>query len=118
GFSGGLSGTTTPQNLTVSAPATVTASFVTPQGQATLITAQVQALVTAGILTSDQGAGLTDKLNAIIAKLNSGQTGAACNQLSAFINQVGGFVNSRALTPAQGQALIDAANAAKTAIGC
>ena len=90
----------------------------TPQGRTALIIAQVQALVTAGVLTPDQGAGLIDKLNAIIAKLNIGQSGAACNQLSAFINQVGGFVKSGALTPAQGQALIDAAAAVKSQIGC
>jgi hypothetical protein len=72
----------------------------------------------AGTLTTDQAAGLIDKLNAIIAKLTNGQTGPACNQFNAFINQVDAFVNSGVLTPAQSQALINAANAAKTAMGC
>jgi hypothetical protein len=39
GFSGGLSGTTTPQNITVNATVTVTANFVNPQGEAALIIA-------------------------------------------------------------------------------
>jgi hypothetical protein len=90
----------------------------TPQGRTALIIAQIQALITAGVLTPDQGAGLTDKLNSIISKLNNGQTGPACKQLSAFSAQVQGFVNSGALTPAQGQALIDAAAAVKSQIGC
>src|SRR5262245_23847441 len=46
----------------------------TPQQQATSIIAQVQRLVTAGALMPDQGAGLTDKLNAIIQKLDQGHT--------------------------------------------
>jgi hypothetical protein len=95
-----------------------TVTVRTPQQQAALINAQVQALVTAGTLTPNQGAGLSDKLNEIITKLNQGQTGAACAQLNAFINQVNGYINAGVLTPAQGQALINAANSLKTNIGC
>jgi hypothetical protein len=57
-------------------------------------------------------------MNQVSAKLDANQTGAACNQLSSFISQVQAYINSHALTPAQGQSLIDGANAIKTSIGC
>jgi len=95
-----------------------TVTVRTPQQQTTLLKTQVQALVTAGALTPNQGAGLTDKLNEIITKLNEGQKGAACNQLSSFIAQVNALVGGKALTSAQGQALISAANNVKANIGC
>jgi len=79
---------------------------------------QIQALIDAGTLTQNQGAGLIDKINQVIAKLDAGQTSAACNQLSAFISQVNAFINNHTLTPSQGQTLIDGANAIKTNIGC
>jgi len=81
--------------------------------------AQVHALVENGTLTHDQGDGLIKKLaQVLLAKLDADQTGAACNQLDAFISQVNGFINSGALAPGQGQALIDAVNALKTNLGC
>ena len=86
--------------------------------QVTQVITQVQDLVTNWALSAGQGAGLITKLNAVIAKLNASQTGAACNQLNAFINQVNGFVNAGALTQAQGQALITAANDIRANIGC
>ena len=88
-----------------------------PETIASLI-AKVQALITAGTLTQEQGAGLIDKLQQISAKIDAGQTGSACNQWSAFINQVNGLINTGALTPAQGQVFIDGANALKTKLGC
>jgi YVTN family beta-propeller protein len=60
--------------------------------------AQVQALVAAGNLTQNQAAGLIDKLVHIKAKLDNGQTTAACNQLGPFINQVTAFINNGSLT--------------------
>ena len=101
-----------------SSQSSFTVTVRTLQQQAASIYTQVQALVTADTLTADQGAGLSDKLNEVTAKLNQGQTNAACNQLNAFINQVNGFVNARTLTAAQGQSLVNAANALKTNIGC
>ena len=80
--------------------------------------AQIQALIAAGTLTQNQGAGLIDKLNQVIAKLDAGQTSAACNQLSAFISQVNAFINNHTLTPSQGQPLIDGANAIRASNGC
>ena len=83
-----------------------------------VLTARVEALITSGALTQDQGVGLLDKIHEISAKLDAGQTAAACNQLSGFINQVNGFIGSGTLTPADGQPLIDAATALKTKLGC
>ena len=80
--------------------------------------AQIQAMVAAGTLTQNQGAGLIDKINQVIAKLDQDQTGAACNQLNAFISQVNAFISSHALTPSQGQPLIDGANGIKASNGC
>ena len=93
------------------------ASCSVPDPITQLIT-QVQGMVTAGILSADQGAGLIDKLEGVLAKVNGGQTGAACNQLKAFINQVNGFISAGALSAEQGQALITAANNIKAQIGC
>jgi YVTN family beta-propeller protein len=79
---------------------------------------QVEALVADGSLTQRQGAGLLDKIHEISAKIEAGQTGSACNQLSSFINQVSGFINNGTLTPAEGQPLIDTANVLRSDLGC
>jgi hypothetical protein len=80
--------------------------------------AQVQALADGGTLTQNQADGLIDKRNQVIAKLDNGQTGAACNQLSTFINHVNAFMNNGALTQPEAQLLIDAANAIRASNGC
>ena len=79
---------------------------------------QVEALVAAGVLTQSQGDGLLDKIQQISAKIEAGQTAAACNQLSSLINQVSGFISNGTLTPDQGQPLLDAANELKSNLGC
>ena len=61
---------------------------------------------------------MLDKINEATAKIEAGQTAAACNQLSSFINQVNAFISNGTLTPEQGQPLIDAANALKSDAGC
>jgi 6-phosphogluconolactonase (cycloisomerase 2 family) len=111
GSSGGGSG------IAVYPAASCATNLTAPQQIAQLI-AQVQNLVTGGVLSSGQGAGLIAKLNGALAKFNAGQTRAACNQLNAFINQVNAFINSRALSPEQGQALITAAHNIRAQIGC
>ena len=68
---------------------------------------QIEALIAGGVLTQNQGAGLLDKIQQASAKIEAGQTAAACNQLSSFINQVNGFIGNGTLTPSQGQPLID-----------
>ena len=45
----------------------------TLQEQSSLIATQVQALISAGALTADQGAGLSNKLAEIIIKLDQGR---------------------------------------------
>ena len=98
-----------------SSQASFTVTVRTLQEQFSRIMTQVQALVSAGSLTANQGAGLSDKLAEVIAKLNQEQTNAACSQLNSFINQVNALP---ALTTAQRQALITAASALRTNIGC
>lgn len=95
-----------------------TVTVRTPQKQTDVLETQVQAIITSGVLTPTEGAGLIDKLNEIILKLDAGNTRAACNQLNAFIKQVNGFINDGSLTAEQGDELIDAANNIRTNIGC
>jgi hypothetical protein len=90
----------------------------TPQAAAGILMDRVAALLSGGVLTQDQAAGLTDKLQAIIEKLNQGKSRPACNQFNAFINQVQAFIGNGILPESVGQSLIDAAQAARTQIGC
>lgn len=96
--------------------ATVTA--LTPQGAVGGLMDDVQVLLETSVLTGDQARGLMDKLAAATASLNRGSANAACGQLAAFINQVRAFVQSGALTLGQGEALIQAAQAARTTASC
>jgi WD40 repeat protein len=89
----------------------------TAQQRTANVSSQVQGLVSAGTLSSSQGAVLTGKLSNAVWKLNSGQTKAAGNQLGAFSNQVQAFINSGALSPAVGQPLINDVAAIRTQIG-
>jgi virginiamycin B lyase len=92
-------------------------SVLSAQGQNALIVNQVNALVSAGTLSSGNGNALTTKLNSATASFNAGNTTAGVNQLNAFINQVNAFRQSGRLTAAQAQALISAANLAINAVG-
>ena len=76
------------------------------------IIANVQALVSGGVLNNGQGNALLVKLQHAIQHLDSGQTTTAVNDLQAFINEVNDFVNYGILTGTQGKLLIDEANAA------
>ena len=89
-----------------------------PKFTPSISTLVLEGLTASGVLTQGQGAGLLDKINEATAKYDASQTGAACNQLSGFINQVNAFIGNGTLTPAQGQSLSDAANAVKTKFGC
>jgi YVTN family beta-propeller protein len=107
---------------------TVTATIPTGNGPTTVafqkrlpmgsLIAQVQALVGGGVLTQNEADSLIKKLEGSQVKLDKGQTRAVCGQLGSFINQVNAFINNGSLTPSQGQALINAANAIKTSLGC
>jgi len=90
----------------------------TPQEAADDLIDDIQDLIDAGTLNGGQGNALISKLQNIIDKLNNGKTKAACNQLGAFINQVTDFINGGTLTSADGQPLIDAAQAIKDAADC
>ena len=84
----------------------------TPQEQiAFFLIDPVNALVAAGVLNQGQGSGLLRKLDAAGQALDRGNATAAINQLQAFINQVEAFINAGTLSPAEGQPLIDAAQA-------
>lgn len=82
------------------------------------LTARVQLLVATRTLTENEGALLIGKLEQVKTKINNGQTAAACNQLSSFINHVNSLVNAGSLTEIQGQSLNNAANAVKASLGC
>ncbi len=96
-----------------SAPDEVIITVVTAQDATQSLIDQVQALIDASILNQGQGNGLIAKLEAAIQQLDKGNTNTAINQLQAFINQVYDFMSSTPpiLTAAEGQPLIDAANA-------
>ncbi|HEU4508850.1 MAG TPA: beta-propeller fold lactonase family protein [Pyrinomonadaceae bacterium] len=94
------------------------ATLTAPPTPPPTLTERVEALIAEGALSQEQGAGLLDKIREATAKHEAGMTAAACNQLSSFINQVKAFIGNGTLTPAQGQPLIDAANAIKSDIGC
>jgi len=71
----------------------------------------VEALVAAGSLNAGQGNALIVKLETAIKNLDKGKADTALNNLNAFVNQVMAFVKGGVLSPEEGQALIDVANA-------
>ncbi len=83
----------------------------TPQEATGSLIDQVEAFIDAEVLSQGEGNALIAKLEAAIKQINKGNSNVAINQLQAFINQVNDFINSGLLTSAQGQPLIDAANA-------
>jgi len=95
-----------------------TVTVLTPQAQIEDLIAQINALVSEGVLPANRAKPLITKVEAVLAKLDGEQLGAACNQLDAFVNQVHAYVASGALPPEDGQALIDSANAIEINLGC
>jgi hypothetical protein len=94
--------------------ATVTINVLSAQ-QLPALAAAVQALVGPGLpLTAGEGNSLTTKLDAANSSFVKGNVNAGINKLNAFINEVEAKIKSKKLTAAQGQPLIDAANAAIT----
>lgn len=90
---------------------TVDVPQVTPDGQIQIINTEVANFVQAGILNGGQGEALGAKLDAAALQLNKDNTGAAVNLLQAFINQAEAMVKAGKITTAQGNVLINAANA-------
>jgi hypothetical protein len=83
-----------------------------------LLIGDVENLADCGILSGGQANSLIVKADVTIARLDSGNTTAACNELQAFINAVGALVRAGTLTPDEGQSLIDTANSISVENGC
>jgi len=79
--------------------------------QVTDVRQLVTNLVNIGALLPANGQSLYAKLDSAKAKIAAGNKSGAITDLKAFINQVTTFVKTGKLTAAQGQTLIDAANA-------
>jgi hypothetical protein len=91
---------------------------MTPQDALSGLMDDVTVLQDGGALNGGNANALIAKLSAALQSLNQGNSKPACNQIQAFINQVNSLVAGGTLTAAQGQALIDAANAIALQIGC
>ena len=74
-------------------------------------------LVAGGATLPGDGRSLQATLDTALTALAAGNTQGAIKSLNAFIAQVRAFVRTGRLTPAQGQSLIDAAQAIITALG-
>ena len=76
----------------------------------------MEAIVSGGSLKRGPGKGLIAKLEGAQAKMDRCNFGPAANQLGAFVNQVNGLIPKK-LSQAEGQPLIDGANAVIAALG-
>jgi len=83
----------------------------TPQEKIGMLVATIDSIQYAGILNKGNANSLKTKLNNALKKINQGKFNTAINILNAFINGVEAFVNSNKLTQAQGEMLIERANA-------
>jgi hypothetical protein len=101
-------------NFLVSTSPALSQTVLSAQQENALIVNQVNNLVSAGILSGDNGTAMIVKLNSATASLNATPPNkmAAVNQLNAFINQVNTFQKTGKLTTAQAQSLTSAANLA------
>ena len=121
-----LSGSTFPIGTTTvtctasdaaSPPDSTTGSFqVVVKGAAAQISDLI-ALVDSFALPQGLQTSLDAKLQAALQAVNSGQTSAACNQLSAFINEVQSQAG-KMLTPGQAQQLLAAATQIQAVLAC
>jgi FIMAH domain-containing protein len=73
--------------------------------------------VTGGVLLPSQGNSLLTKLDAALALLTNGNTQGAVSKLKDFVKQVSSFIKTGKLTSAQGQPLIDGAQALIVELG-
>jgi hypothetical protein len=90
----------------------------TPEDQIAALIAQINALVTAGALTPSNAKPLLNTLENVAKHLDQGQVTQTCKELGDFIKKVEGDIQTGKLTAANGQALIDAANAIRANLGC
>ncbi len=98
-----------PQQLTLA----VLTRALTPAMQVQTIASLVSQLNVQGTLNGGQANALSSQLQTAIARLSSGNTGPAVNALQAFVNHVSALMsgNNPVLSFAEGQRLIDEANA-------
>lgn len=111
--------TTTPFSTATAVPTSTPAPTATPTPTETP-SSQIQDLINCvRSLSLEQGItnSLVVKLNAAIASLLRGNTGAACNQLAAFQNEAQAQ-SGKALTTSQAAQLIGAAAAIRAQLGC
>jgi hypothetical protein len=78
----------------------------------------LKAKISAANLNPPQAQGLLPKLDTVLTDLTGGNTKAACQHLSVFINSVQNFVRHGDIPEAQGQAWITTANHLMNALGC
>jgi hypothetical protein len=74
------------------------------------ITAQVEDLVSAGVLNHGQGHSLINKLPISLQRFDRGEINGAVANLRAFINEVNALVRAGALAPSQADPLVDGAS--------
>lgn len=91
---------------------------LSPQEGIQALIDDIEELSAAGTLTAGQADWLIRKLEAAIASIDRGNTPPACNHLGAFIRKVEDHIDRGILSPAEGQALIDAARRIQDQIGC
>jgi hypothetical protein len=90
--------------------ATIHVSAPSTEDQINLLTEQVNALVSSGVLNEGIGNALISKLDNALNSFNNSNNTAGVNQVEAFIHQVSALLNSGELTDDQAQSLIDAAD--------
>ena len=92
-------------------PAEVAAlACVSPVAQVDAMSSDVASLMASGGLEEGNGNALQSTLTAVFNALQNDKPNVT-NLLNAFINKVAGFINGGLLSPADGQSLIDAAEA-------
>jgi len=96
----------------------IAVTALTPQRQVQLLAAMVDNLLRQGVVNRGVGQRLNADVSGAMRSLNHGQTVIACRDMAAFINDLQAYLRRGAMTQAQAQALTDAVNELRTAIGC
>ena len=96
----------------------IAVTALTAQQQAQSLATMVDEPIRQGALNRGDGQRLNAKVSGAMRSMNHGDTVNACRQMAAFISDVQDYLRRGALTQAQGQALTDAANELRAAIGC
>ena len=97
---------------------TATVAVQTPAGAISGLMDDIISLREDGVLTRNQAQSLLGKLSTLLATVNKGGTAPACGQMQAFVQEVQSLVAAQVLHPKQGYALVQAALAAMSTMGC